>query len=1160
MVLRRPAWVTTILTAVMVAASLHTVVVGAEPARAEQPETGLTEDQALAQARKSGRPVELTARRTETLTVSALPSGRLEAVQHLQPIRTRKNGRWQDIDTDLRRSGSDIVPGATTVGLHLSPGGEGPLARMSFAGRELALSWPQRLPEPVLDGDTATYAGVLGPDVDLKVTATRSGFSHLLVVKTAEAAKDPRLAKLVLGMRTTRLSVRKDGANGLKAVDTGSKAPVFDAPEPQMWDSSKPAESPQPKSMPQRPVDGPAEGARTARLAVGLETGRLTLVPDRQMLASPDTKFPVYIDPVWDTSTAKAWAMVSSGYPSQTYYKFNGKSTEGVGYCDVSRDTTCVKNQIKRLFYRMPLPSLKGSFVQSTEFVAYETGAFDCDNATSVQLWRATALSSSATWDNTKYTSENGGAWVSQLASRDVAYCSRAPVEFGGSTLKSNIQSALNNGYGTITFGLKAYSETSMSWWKRFADDAYLKIQYNRPPAQPDTDTMSSKPGTQCVDKPQAKPTNVRPKLYAKLTDPDSEDAHKVQGQFEVAWTNADGSSAKWTAPLTAALTTGSTFTVDLEKLNAPLPIGKVLDWYVRAWDGEVWGPWSWAGAQTGCYFIYDPSIPAAPDVNSLDYPDNQTWNGGVGQTGTFSVDDPANLASRYRFSLNGGPETEATTSAGAARSISLAPDRSGPNFLTVTSYTAGSQNSAPTTYEFWANTGRDPKARFTLDQPPGTTSVTAVTRDGDPAVAATVNGTLSFGTAGQVGSALTSAGGSPAGDLTTSGPLLDTTKSFSVSAWVKLASRNLNQYVVSQEGTSEAAFQMGFETTMNRWIFRTRTADAQDASWVNAVSTLPPNLDEWTHLAGVYDQNTKQIRLFVNGELQATVAAQPWNATGALVVGRSKYHGHNASYWNGTIDDLRIYDRVIGGQEANELVTQQPVLKGRWKLNTDGSGEPSGAVPLSLEGGASIDPLSGFAFVSSAGLLLNGTTAYAQTAAPPINTDESFTVAGWVYNARRPQRAATVFSLAGANTNAFALRYVPDPADPANVGGWEFDMSNADDGSPTLLRQARNSTFTETGWDHIALVYDALRDRMSLYVDGTLEESADGVSEAGSVIGFKAANGGLQVGRNKLAGTSGGEYWPDAIDDLWVYQGALSPLQIGQLAVPMELDTGDGP
>ncbi|MEV4562245.1 LamG-like jellyroll fold domain-containing protein [Nonomuraea sp. NPDC049419] len=1324
----------------------------------------VTETEASEQARSSGRPVEVLSQRGEHHTVRVLPNGRFEVTEHLRPVRTRRDGQWADIDTSLRREGSGLVPAATAVGLRLSGGGQEPLVRMSRAGRELSLSWPGTLPEPVIDGDTAVYQGVLGTDVDLRVRALPDGFSHTLVIRTAAAARDPRLAQLAFTLGTDRLSVDRDAAGVLRARDGTTGEAVFEAPSPVMWDSSRPAaRGLTAQAQTQDLSKGPGEGSRTAKVRVGLGGRQLALTPDQELLTSPNTTFPVYIDPVWQTSAAYYWGMVSSGYPDENYPKFNGNATEGVGRCEVAKDGRCVKNQTKRIFYRMKLPSIKGKYIESAEFVAYETAAYDCHNATSVQLWRASALTSGATWNNTK------NDWLEHLTSRDVAYCSRAPVEFGGSKLRAHVQSAVNKGYSTITFGLRAYSESSMSWWKRFADDAYLRIQYNGPPHQPNNGSMFASPGTKCVDRGEAQWVNDLSTVYAYLSDPDTEDSKKVQGQFTLHWADkADGSDwgAKWTAPLTPALTSGSRHQI---KLPSTIPQKKLIGWGVRAWDGVQWGPWSYDGAQTGCYFYYDPSVPAAPVVSSAEYPGDQSWHGGVGDQGTFTISDPAKAAARYELKLNGALLTTVTTTNGAARQVAVAPSRSGPNLLTVQAFTQAAQNSAPTTYEFWARAGADAAARFTLDEAAGATSVTGQSA-GTPAY---VRGGATLGGAGQAGTALTldgtsghaetnlpvlrtgesftvsawvrptaygmvnalaqdgahqsgfqlgidpsgmpefkmpstdtagdgggvwhsakagtalplgswshvtgvydqpsaqlrlyvggqlagtasgvsawqaagalqigrskyndaqvnqwaggidevrlfqraltdqeagqlAAGAAPAGEVAywpmdeqtgagrvysaaspvqaalsgggmlgqdgqdgtalrldgvtghaaTAGPVVDTTQSFAVSAWVRLETGRLDQHysVVSQDGVRKSGFYLKYEGGIKKWVFGKAKTDTDESGWYQAVSNVTPAVNAWTHLVGVYDAVTRRLRIYVNGE-QGTDSGPldlVWHAGGPLQIGRSKWLGAYVDQWPGLIDDVRVYDRSLGAVEAEELVTQHPVVKGRWKLNSGGAGEPAGAQNLTLAGGAVIDPGSGFRYVSSAGLLLNGTTAYAETAAPPVRTDDSFTVAGWVRNMGRPQTARTVFSQAGANANAFALRYVPDPADP-EAGGWQIQMRNADSTAASALRQAGHSAFSEWDWDHVALVYDALRDRMSLYVNGQLEETSLGVSQEDQVFGFAAANGGLQVGRSRF----GGEFWPDAIDDVWAYQGALTQEQVQMLATGGELDTASGP
>ncbi|MFE2067302.1 hypothetical protein ACFXDH_33815 [Streptomyces sp. NPDC059467] len=90
--------------------------------------------------------------------------------------------------------------------MSFSGGGDSAFATIEKDGRSLALDWPGRLPKPKLDGSTATYPNVLD-GVDLKVTASAEGFSHVLVVKNAKAAADPEPAKLRLPLDTTSVQL-----------------------------------------------------------------------------------------------------------------------------------------------------------------------------------------------------------------------------------------------------------------------------------------------------------------------------------------------------------------------------------------------------------------------------------------------------------------------------------------------------------------------------------------------------------------------------------------------------------------------------------------------------------------------------------------------------------------------------------------------------------------------------------------------------------------------------------------------------------------------------------------------------------------------------------------------------------------------------------------
>ncbi|MFD3504556.1 LamG-like jellyroll fold domain-containing protein [Streptomyces sp. NPDC058678] len=213
---------------------------------------------------------------------------------------------------------------------------------------------------------------------------------------------------------------------------------------------------------------------------------------------------------------------------------------------------------------------------------------------------------------------------------------------------------------------------------------------------------------------------------------------------------------------------------------------------------------------------------------------------------------------------------------------------------------------------------------------------------------------------------------------------------------------------------------------------------------------------------------------------------------------------------------------------------------------------------------------------VGTGSLVLNGTSSgYATTSVSPIHTNTSFTVGAWVSTAGRPTKPVTVMSVAGTDTNGFAVRYVPDAGDPANAGSWQVQMANADS-TTAVVSTASDTSFQSNGaWDHIAVVYDLMAGQVRLYVNGQVQETlcadsdddgvpddpscTESVSWNSSVLPFDATKG-LQLGRIKTGATTWGEYWPGVIDDAWVFAGVASDTQIAALASGVDLDTTAGP
>lgn len=160
---------------------------------------------------------------------------------------------------------------------------------------------------------------------------------------------------------------------------------------------------------------------------------------------------------------------------------------------------------------------------------------------------------------------------------------------------------------------------------------------------------------------------------------------------------------------------------------------------------------------------------------------------------------------------------------------------------------------------------------------------------------------------------------------LETAGPVIDTARSFTVSAWANPASLDRNRAVVAQQGGSESGFYLKLDSNGgDKWSFVMYNYD--DAASPNnyATSTSVAPVNTWTHLTAVYDGPAKQMRLYVNGTLQTTKTINaghvPWTSQGPLTVGRLKYHSTQTDYWNGQISDVQVYQKALTATEITSV------------------------------------------------------------------------------------------------------------------------------------------------------------------------------------------------------------------------------------------------
>jgi hypothetical protein len=1193
---RRTAVVAATLTALLASGLGIVPSLGGDPQSAAAADTGpLTATgtaDAQAKAAKSGKKVEVLALRDERSTTTANPDGTFTTTEYVQPIRTRVGGQWTDIDTTLvKQANGTYAPKAALTAMSFSGGGDTTFAEMDKDGRSLSLDWPHKLPRPKVDGASATYANVLS-GVDLRITASAEGFSHVLVVKNAKAAANPELAKLELPLDTNSVKLSKTEDGGLEAKANGSGGTVFEAPQPMMWDSSHTTDggesaSPSPSPSASASADpgavdavSPPDGAQVAHVSVDTSADTVTLKPDAALLTGKDTVYPVYIDPVYKTANRSSWTMVSSYYSGSSFWKFS--DDEGVGRCPADVSYRCTSSSdVKRQFFALPTGSFEDKDIVEAEFAVTMVHTYSA-SAKEVQLGRVNSSGASAI--------NSGTSWSNQPSLKD-AITSQSPTNPAGSctstnqnvrfNVKSTVQKAADSGWDTTTFRLKAGDEGDYSYWKRFCGNAHLEVTYNRPPLQPDTDDLTMKPGGACEYGNASEHYVVEaPKLTATIKDLDHGDvkggSETLQAQFHVWWTTGGTTYDKYTLSkkitTTDATTSGQTgqatfnYTVGTNSADDPddatytIPENATIAWAVRGSDGTSWGPWSLTGDATRCEFIYDTHAPKAPVVTSTAYPDDDAWHAGVGDYGSFTFDSATTDVASYKYRFKDGSWTSVNAeSPGGPATVRWMPPDEGPMYVEAKAVdAAGNAQKTPTAYNFLVSDGRAPTAGWTLGDAKGSTA--AVGTSGSPN--ATPGSGVTFGNEGPLGPTDTAVtlDGSDGAYLDAGKAAVDTSGTFSVSAWVNLPERPTDDVsIVSQDGTAVPGFDLGYDVDTQSWTFRTPANDMETmGTWKVSGATAVPG--SWTHLIGVYDDELGTLSLFVNGELLEEDVQKrhtKWNATGALQIGRKLSLDGYTSNFKGSIADVKVYDRVVPKKEGEQLGGISATQLAYWQVDSATTGvapEEAGGTGLTLGGGASIylpddscdpaldpecappaEPLWG-----DGHLVLNGTDAYASRAAGLLAREDSFTLTARARLATAGStKDQTVLSLSGANGSAVTVKYA------ASADRWQLTTSDNDNTSATA------STVTATGvlpssegdGDHLALVYSAVFGDVLLYVNGTLAAQAPW----DNAWDFTTAS--LQVGRT-LTGSTGSAYFDGAVDELRMYRGALDASIVPTVAI----------
>ncbi len=178
-------------------------------------------------------------------------------------------------------------------------------------------------------------------------------------------------------------------------------------------------------------------------------------------------------------------------------------------------------------------------------------------------------------------------------------------------------------------------------------------------------------------------------------------------------------------------------------------------------------------------------------------------------------------------------------------------------------------------------------------------------------------NGTLVNGptlTTGIIGDALSFDGVDDYVDIGEQDFGIDDTNEFTVALWVNIYDNTIGYHPIISRGPYTYPFNVKMENSRVRPSFRTI-----DNSYYSIYSTTDLMIGEWYHIAFSYNDGTGRVYVNGNEEDSQTVTGSDelWLTNGTKYTSIGKVLEY---YFEGTVDDIRIYNRALSAAEIAAL------------------------------------------------------------------------------------------------------------------------------------------------------------------------------------------------------------------------------------------------
>ncbi len=365
--------------------------------------------------------------------------------------------------------------------------------------------------------------------------------------------------------------------------------------------------------------------------------------------------------------------------------------------------------------------------------------------------------------------------------------------------------------------------------------------------------------------------------------------------------------------------------------------------------------------------------------------------------------------------------------------------------------------------------------------------------------------------------------------------------QAYSISAWAKISSNENNGNIIVVSATDGGGGWCVPMLVVDNGFFK---AISYNGSFFTVQPSTAAEKQLWYHLTTTWDA-TNGLRLFVNGILASSTAQGTYSASGGtniIQLGLDTNCGGDTGYFEGQIDDVRVYNRALSVTEVNSLYRENAT-----KINSSqNTKQTNGLVGLWSFNGADVSGTTAYdrSGQGNTGTITNGATPSIGKVGQALNLDGTNDYVDLGTSASLQPASALTVSAWVKRTGSFVdiNGIITSVKDNSHDGGYILSGTAANkirmyiwNGSGWVFSES--TTVLPIGqWYQLTGVWDGTN--VKLYINGVQEDS-DAVSSI-SYTGTSYAT---------FIGTYGQTvYTPAVIDEVRIYNRGLSASEVKQL------------